>query len=179
MTLGSCYLSFPERSTVRCHPSCRGCVAFECARFLPAAATFGAAGRTLRCLSKVKNKIKKERVVCFPSLLSSNLSSTCVSKFKSPTRIATAAESTQPQCVYVHMQHAPSAVRVPSALVPLHSTIIPIILPILYTCIYIYISIHTYTHWYILYMHIYASMSLSVLHSESRGLWKVLQVSWP
>lgn len=84
-----------------------------------------------------------------------------------------------PTAMCIHMQHAPSAVRVPSALVPLHSTIIPIILPILYTCIYVYISIHTYTHWYILYMHIYASMSLSVLHSESRGLWKVLQVSWP
>ena len=122
---------------------------------------------------------QKERVVCFPSLLSSNLSSTCVSKFKSPTRIATAAESTQPQCVYTCSTHQ----ALWGSLQPwFHCTQpqYPSYYPS-YIRVYIYISIHTYTHTliYILYLHIYASMSLSVLHSESRGLWKVLQVSWP
>lgn len=51
-----------------------------------------------------------------------------------------------PTAMCIHMQHAPSAVRVPSALVPLHSTIIPIILPILYTCIYIYIPRNSPVH---------------------------------
>lgn len=89
---------------------------------------------------------------------------TFVSKFKSSTSVATAAQcNPTAMCTY-----AARTKRCEGPFSPGSTALNRI--PIIYT------SVHTLI--YIVYAN--ASMSLSVIHSESIGLWKaMLQVSWP